>query len=136
MSTNDPSTPLAVVQRLYECFGAGDVPGLMALLGDDLRWQFHGDSRAPYTGHVDKAGLPAWLGQVAEADAIERFEPREMLAGGDIVTVLGWERSTMRPGNGGVECDWIHVFEVRGGLVRRFVGMLDTERAARARTGG
>jgi hypothetical protein len=36
MSTNQSA--LAVVQEVFRCFGAQDVPGLMALLDEELEW--------------------------------------------------------------------------------------------------
>jgi ketosteroid isomerase-like protein len=49
------------------------------------------------------------------------------------VTVIGWERTAALPGGQVFECDWIHVWTVRDGLVTRLYGMLDTEAAAAAR---
>jgi ketosteroid isomerase-like protein len=135
VSETDLTTPVAVVQRLYRAFGEGDVATIVSLVGDDLDWTFAGDSAAPYNGRHGKADLPAWFGKVAQADAIESFEPREFLGAGDYVTVFGRERCVMRPGNGLCESDWVHVWTVRDGLVRRFWGTLDTEKAAAARRG-
>lgn len=133
MTAPDATTPLAVVQHLYQAFGAGDLPAMLALLADDLDWQFTADRGAPYTGRCDKAGFPAWLGAVAAADDIQAFEPREFLVGADHVTVLGWERTIARSTGRTFECDWVHVFTVRDGWIVRFRGLLDSEQTARAR---
>lgn len=126
--------PLAIVQAGYAAFGRGDLPALLALMQPDVRWRFIGDRRAPYTrtaqGHDDVA---RWFGQVAAADAIQAFEPREFLVGPDHVTVLGWERTAALPGNGVFECEWVHVWRLRDGKVASFWGLLDSEAATRAR---
>ena len=128
------TTPLTLVQNAYAAFGRGDIPALLDLLTPDVRWQFAGDSKAPYTGTAKGHGQVAeWFQGVAQADGIQAFEPREFLEGPDHVTVLGWERTQALPGGGVFECEWVHVWQVRDGRLARFWGMLDTEAAARAR---
>lgn len=126
--------PLSVIQNLYAAFGRGDAPALLGLLAPDVRWQFVGDSQAPYTTTVTGRGqVGEWLGMVAATDSIQAFEPREFLVGADHVTVIGSERSQALPNGGVFESDWVHVWRVRDGLACSFYGMLDSERAARAR---
>jgi ketosteroid isomerase-like protein len=126
--------PSIIVQNLYAAFGRGDVAGLLELLSDDVDWCFIGDRQAGYAGRVrGKAAVAEWLAQVARADDIQGFEPREFLAGADHVTVLGWERTIARSSGREFESDWVHVFGLRGGKVCRFVGALDSEASATAR---
>jgi uncharacterized protein len=125
---------LTTVQSLYGCFGRGDMPGLLALLAPDVRWQFCGDRRMAYTGSFRGHGqVGEWFGLVAANDGIQAFEPREFLAGPGHVTVLGWERTQALPGGRVFECEWVHVWQVEGGRVTRFWGMFDSEAAAAAR---
>jgi len=128
------TSPLTLVQQAYAAFGSGDIPGLLALLSPDVRWEFAGDSKAPYTGRFSGHGQVAeWFQCVAQADGIQAFEPREFLEGPDHVTVLGWERTQALPGGRVFECEWVHVWQARDGRLTRFWGMLDTEAAVRAR---
>ncbi len=128
------TTPVDLVHNAYAAFGRGDIPGLLALLAPDIRWQFAGDSRAPYTGTARGHGQVAeWFQAVAQSDGIQAFEPREFLEGPGHVTVLGWERTQALPDGGVFECEWVHVWQVGDGRVTRFWGMLDTQAAARAR---
>ena len=128
------SDALSTVQNLYACFGRGDVPGLLAQLAPDVRWQFVGDRGMPYTGTFHGPGqVGEWFGMVAAADDIQAFEPREFLVGPDHVTVLGWERTVARPGTKVFESEWVHVWSVRDGRVTRFWGMFDTAAAQAAR---
>jgi ketosteroid isomerase-like protein len=131
-----PSTsPLQTVQAAYAAFGSGDLPGLLAHLQPDVQWKFIGDSRAPYTGEVrGHEQVAHWFGDVAKADGIQAFEPREFLAGPDHVTVIGWERTAALPGGKVFECEWVHVWRLREGKVSQFFGLLDTEASADART--
>lgn len=128
------TTPLALVQSAYAAFGSGDIPALLNMLTPDVRWQFVGDRRAPYTGTVrGRAQVGEWFLAVAQADDIQAFEPREFLAGDDHVTVLGWERTRALPGGAVFETPWVHVWQLRDGTICRFWGLLDTEAAAQAR---
>lgn len=128
------TTPITLVQDAYAAFGRGDVPALLNLLTADVRWEFVGDRKAPYTGQVQgRLQVGEWFLAVAQADGIQAFEPRQFLVGPDHVTVLGWERTQALPGGQVFEAEWVHVWQVRDGLLSRFWGMLDTESAARAR---
>jgi ketosteroid isomerase-like protein len=128
------TNPLTLVQDAYTAFGRGDVPALLNLLTPDVRWEFAGDRKAPYTGRVQgRAQVGEWFLAVAQADDIQAFEPRQFLVGPDHVTVLGWERSQALPGGKVFEAEWVHVWQVRDGQLARFWGMLDTEASARAR---
>ncbi len=129
------TSPTETVQSLYAAFGAGDMARLLGLVSDDVRWTFHGSlPGVPYLGTaVGKEALQRWFGQVAQEDDIQAFEPREFLAGGEHVTVLGWERTKVRATGGVFECDWVHVWTVRDGRVVRFEGFFDTAAVAAAR---
>lgn len=128
------SSPLALVQNAYAAFGSGDIPGLLHLLAPDVRWEFVGDRKAPYTGRVQgRSQVAEWFMAVAQSDGIQAFEPRQFLVGPDHVTVLGWERTQALPGGGVFESEWVHVWQVQDGLLSRFWGMLDTEASAKAR---
>jgi len=76
-----------------------------------------------------------WFGDVAHADQIQAFEPRDFLAGPDHVTVIGWERTVALPGGGTFESEWVHVWKVRAGKIASFLGIFDTEAVGRARAG-
>ena len=129
------SDPLTLVQNAYAAFGRGDLPALLGLMTPDVDWRFVGDRSAPYNGHVrGHAQVGEWFAAVAQADDIQAFEPRQMLAGPGHVTVIGWERSVARTTGRPFECDWVHVWTVRDGRIAAFMGLLDTEAAARARS--
>lgn len=129
------STPaLSTVQAVYEAFGKGDLPALLAQLHTDVQWHFVGDRRAPYTGTVQgHEAVAHWFGDVARVDAIQAFEPRRFLAGEDHVTVIGWERTAALPGGKVFECEWVHVWQLRDGKVASLFGILDSEASGAAR---
>lgn len=128
------SSAVDVVQAAYAAFGRGDVPAIVALLGDDPEWKFIGNAGLAYTGSFrGKEQIANWFARIPEVDEILAFEPREFISGGDHVTVLGMERTRAQPSGREFEAEWVHVFTVRGGRIVRFWGMYDTEAAAKAR---
>jgi ketosteroid isomerase-like protein len=125
---------LTTVQTAYAAFGRGDIPALLAMLSDDVQWQFIGDRKAPYTASVKgHRQVAEWFGAVARVDDIQSFEPRQFLVGADHVTVLGWERTLTKTAGKPFECEWVHIWRVRDGRITSFWGMLDTEASAGAR---
>jgi uncharacterized protein len=128
------SDPLHLVQTAYAAFGRGDIPALLNILTEDVRWQFIGDRKAPYTGTAKgRAQVGEWFGSVAAADDIQAFEPRQFLVGPDHVTVIGWERTFAKPSGKPFESEWIHVWQVRDGKLSSFLGTMDTEASGGAR---
>ncbi|HVZ00387.1 MAG TPA: nuclear transport factor 2 family protein [Dongiaceae bacterium] len=88
--------PVDVAKSAYAAFGRGDVPAIAALCDDKLDWQFQGGTRVAYSGRFGKVDLAHWFAEVAAHDDIQTFEPREFIAAGEHVTVLGWERAARR----------------------------------------
>jgi ketosteroid isomerase-like protein len=130
-----PRSPLEVVQAAYAAFGSGNIPAVLELVDEDVDWSFHGARGLAYTGSFrGRSAVEKWFASVFENDDIQAFEPREFLAGGEHVTVLGWERTRALPGGKTFESDWVHVFTFRDGKVVRYWGMYDTQAAAAARS--
>jgi ketosteroid isomerase-like protein len=129
-------SPTETVQAMYAAFGRGDIATLLEHVTDDVVWTHRGSIGLPYMGTFHgKQALLQWFGDVAEYDGIQAFEPREFLAGPDHVTVLGWERTQALPGGGVFETDWVHVMNLRGGKVCRFIAAYDTAAVLKARAG-
>lgn len=135
---NTTSSPLpeqaqATVQALYAAFGRMDLPAFLGRLSPEVSWRFLGAPGLAYSRQATgREGVQAWLEDVLGLEDIQAFEPRTFHAGGDHVTVWGWERTTVKSTGQTFECEWVHVFEVRDGLVTRFQGLYDTARVAAA----
>jgi ketosteroid isomerase-like protein len=131
MWMSDANTDL--IRAAYEAFGRGDIPAIVKLLSEDVDWRFNGPKRLAYSGRFKKSQITNWFADVAAADDMRAFEPREFISGGEHVTVLGWERCAARPSGKLFQTEWIHVFTVKHGKITRFWGMYDTEASAAAR---
>ena len=110
-------TNVAVVQRAYEAFGRGDIPGVLDLQTDDVVWTFQGSSMIPFAGtYRGREGIAEFFSLVGEALEFELFEPREFVAQGDTV-VLGYERSIAKTTGRSFEQEWAHVYTLRDGKI-------------------
>ncbi len=89
---------VAVVQGTYAAVGRGDIPALLGLLTDDVEWTLQGPAVIPFarTRHGREA-VAEFFAQVGETIEFLQFEPRDFVAQGDTVVVLGYERNLISP---------------------------------------
>ena len=126
---------LAVVQDCYEAFGRGDLPAILELVADEVDWKFCGPKRLPYSGlYRTRQEVAQWFASIPAVDDVLAFEPREFIAAGEHLTVLGWERTSAKPEGKVFETEWVHVFTVHDGRIVRFWGMYDNEASLAARS--
>jgi ketosteroid isomerase-like protein len=130
-------TNAEVVRETYEAVGRGDIPALLDLLTDDVEWTFQGPSAIPFAGtRRGREGVAEFFSLVGENLEFERFEPREFVAEGDTVVVLGFERSLVKPTGRTFEQEWAHLYALRDGKVAGFLAFEDTAAHAVAFEGG
>jgi ketosteroid isomerase-like protein len=117
-----------VVQDAYAAFGKGDIPGVLALMSDDVDW--HGvigvgpdvPMRGPRRGHT---GVGEFFQQVSEVVNFTKFEQREFVAQGDKVVVLGDYEGTNKKTGRSFVSDNVMVFTVRNGKIVAFREYMD-----------
>ena len=120
-------TNAEVVRGTYEAVGRGDIPALLDLLTDDVRWTFQGPSTIPFAGtRRGREGAAEFFSLVGETLEFQEFEPREFVAQGDAVVVLGFERSLVRPTGRTFEQQWAHVYKLKDGKVAEFLALEDS----------
>jgi hypothetical protein len=120
-------TNVEAVQETYEAVGRGDIPALLDLLTNDVEWTFQGPSVIPFAGtRRRREGVAEFFSLVGENLEFERFEPREFVAQGETVVVLGFERSRIKPTGRTFEQEWAHVYKLRDGKVAEFLALEDT----------
>jgi ketosteroid isomerase-like protein len=107
-------TNVGVVQQAYEAFGRGDIPAVLDLLTEDVEWTFQGPSVIPFAGTFrGREGIEEFYSLVGETLEFEQFEPREFVAQGDMVVVVGYERSVVKQTGRRFEQEWAHVYTLR-----------------------
>jgi ketosteroid isomerase-like protein len=124
---------LRVVRGLFECFGSGDIPGLLKLLHEDVDWHIKGPAEVPYFGpRRGHDGVLDFFGKLGAGVEFEGFAPQEFLAGGDHVVVIGSERARVKTTGKSFDNDWAMVFTLRDGKIVRFRSHEDTAAVAEA----
>ncbi len=111
-------TNVEAVQETYEAVGRGDISALLDLMTEDVEWTFQGPSVIPFAGtRRGREGVAEFFSLVGGNLEFERFEPREFVAQGDTVVVLGFERSRVKPTGRTFEQEWAHVYKLRDGKI-------------------
>src|SRR3954452_9298468 len=105
----DPSA-LAVVQEVFRCFAAQDVPGLMAMLDEEIEWH-EPDVDVPWRGiHRGHDGFVSWLHIIGRELAELVVQPDEFIATDDTVVVLGHESARVTATGRTYHSDFAFVF--------------------------
>lgn len=108
----------ALLRRVYEAFGRGDMDELMGTFSEDILW--HEAGRNPLSGHYKgKDEVLAHLGKIMElSGGTFRIDVHDILASDEHVVVLAREHAERQgkrhPGN------TAHLWHVRGGNVTEF----------------
>jgi len=123
---------LQLVKDGYAAFGRGDLPGLLSLLTDDVVWEIPGDGLPMAGSYRGQAGAASFFEKLRqEADVLD-FQPREFLADGDRVLVVGWERVKIKATGRSTDVDWVMSFAIRDGKIAAFRQYTDTKAIADA----
>ena len=125
---------LPVVHSMYEAFGRGDVPALLANCHPDLEWVNPGPTDVPYFGtHRGHAAIVrnvfAFLAENMQFDV---FAPRDFLTSGDKVVVLLDITARVGRDKTPITQEVVHVFTFRDGKVVRFHDFQDNHAVAQA----
>ena len=118
---------LDIIRRGYEAFGHGDIDTLLGLFDEQIEWVTPGPAELPTSGRrTGKEQVGQFFGIVNDLFEIHRFEPKEMIAQGDRVVVLGEESATVKATGKVLDNSWAHVFTLRDGRVIAFQEYFDT----------
>jgi hypothetical protein len=110
-----------IVRQGYEAFGRNDLPGLLNLLHQSVKWTTPGPADLPTAGvRTGHAQVEEFFRSLAATADILRFEPRDFIAQGDRVVVLGDDTSRVKATGKAVDFRWTHVFTLHEGKVIAF----------------
>jgi len=122
-----------IVQKAYECFGTGDIAGLMELYSEDVSWSTPKVDNAVQSGaRSGKAAVAEFFQLLGESEEFSLFEPTEFVAEGDKVVVLGKFTATVRATGKTYSSDWVHVTSVKDGKITAFQEFFDNAAANEA----
>jgi len=123
---------IQIVKAFFAAMGSGDRQGLLALAAEDIEWILPGQDwplAGTYRGH---AGLTDLVRKESETIEMTISEPREFVAQGDRVLVIGVAKGTIKITNKTFEDNWIFAITVRGGKLKSIREYIDTQAMARA----
>jgi 8-hydroxy-5-deazaflavin:NADPH oxidoreductase len=109
----------------------GDREALLALVAEDIEWIVPGEDWPLAGTHRGHAGLADLL-ETASKSIETSTEPREFVAQGDRVLVVGFARGKIKATNKTFEDDWIFAITVRDGRLTSIREYVDTQALARA----
>ena len=113
-------------------YGRGDMQGLLALFAEDIEWTIPGE-RWPLAGtYRGQAGVADCFQKISAMLEMSLLEPREFVAQGDRVLVVGFERGRVKATNRTFEGHWVWAFTVRNGKVTNVREYIDTLTLARS----
>lgn len=131
-------TPVETVKCMYEAFGRGDIPAILAHLSPDIEWEYGPPTDGvpwlqPRRGPAEVAGFFQALGAIE----FRRFEVKRVFGDGDLVVGMvdldGLHRET---GKRIVEVDEVHLWHFDAlGRIGRFRHRCDTLQHWRAVSG-
>lgn len=124
-----------LIQQTYQSLKEGNVEALVNLLAEDIEFRLPEMDNVPFAGNwAGPYEVRQFFDKVFELQDVVEFEPKEYIAQGDTVVVLG--RFTMRIKTSGKDfsSEWAHVWKLKNGKVTRFYEYVDTAIVSRAHT--
>jgi uncharacterized protein len=116
------------VQDIYAAFGRGDIAAILNSLADEIEWHHPGPPDVlPWAkSRHSRAEVEQFFKVLGETHEFEAFEPREYVAQGDTVVVLGWSRARAKSTGRIYEEHWAMVWTFRNGKVVGYRAYDDT----------
>lgn len=131
---SEQQSNIAATQKLFEAFGAGDIPGILDYVNDDIVIEFYGpEAIIPYAGtYRGREEARRFFETVLSSVDIHVFEPEEFLADTDKVIVTGHLHLTAKATGGTIKSDFVHVITMKEGRWSRFRDFMNTHEAVTA----
>ena len=121
-----------IVKSFLAAIGRRDTQGLLALSAEDIEWIIPGEDWPLAGTHRGHAGLKGLLKTASETVETSFMEPREFVAQGDRVLVVGFAKGKIKATTKKWEDDWVFAITVRNGKLKSIREYIDTQALARA----
>ena len=133
MSTEAPaSSNVQVMEQLYQAFGRGEIPAVLARFDPQIEWI--SAEGAPYPGTFigPQAVLEGIFIRIGTDWDGFRADAFEFIDGGDQVVALGRYSGTYRATGRAMNAAFAHVWTLRDGSITRYRQYLDSRKLAEA----
>src|SRR5471032_793185 len=124
-------TNIQTVKDFFAAIGRGDREALLALVAEDIEWIIPGEDWPLAGTRHGHAGLADLL-ETASRSIETSTEPREFVAQGDRVMVVGFARGRIKATDKTFEDHFVFAITVRNGKVTTIREYIDTLALARA----
>ena len=123
---------VALVQSLYAAFGRGDMETLIGALQGDIEWVFPGPANAiPFAGvHRGLEEVIQFFVTLSETLEFQKLDPREFIAQGDKIVVIGTSRVRNKANDRETDNEWVAAITVRDSKIARYQLYEDTDALA------
>ena len=123
----------ALVQQGYKLFSKGDIPGVLQLMSPNIAWELFKVENVPFTGKFQGVeGVAQFFSALASSIDLLKFEPREFIAQGNKVVVLGDRRYRVKDQQEEIEDKWVDVLTVENKKISRYEQYGNTAQLERA----
>jgi uncharacterized protein len=123
---------IEVVKAFFAAAFGGDKDAMLALVADDIEWIVPGDHWPLAGTHRGHEGLAALLKVEAEQMAMTLSEPREFIAQGNRVLVVGYAEGAVRATGRAFKDHWIFAITIEDGKLSNIREYVDTQALANA----
>jgi ketosteroid isomerase-like protein len=120
---------VTLVQQAYAAFGRGDVDGILATLADNISWEpvIGASEHVPTAGkRLGKAAVREFFRILDQSETFDTFEPKEYIAQGDRVVVLGHYAGKTKTTGRPMASDWVMIFRCQDGKITDFREFADS----------
>ena len=125
----DEQANIERVKQAYDAFQKGDINSLLATMDENIDWKLPDMEGIPFSGaRHGRARVQEFFRQIDESMQLRSFTPREFIAQGDRVIVLGHYEWVVRSTGAAVGIEWVHAFTLRNGKLTAFEEFIDTAR--------
>ncbi|MET4118415.1 ketosteroid isomerase-like protein [Bradyrhizobium sp. JR4.1] len=122
---------IQTVKDFFAAIGRGDREALLALISADIEWIIPGEDWPLAGTHRGHDGVTDLL-ETASRSIETSTEPREFVAQGDRVLVVGFAKGKIKATNKTFRDDWVFAITVRKGKLTNIREYVDTQALARA----
>jgi ketosteroid isomerase-like protein len=124
---------IQTVKDFFAAIGRGDREALLALVAEDIEWIIPGEDWPLAGTRHGHAGI-ADLFETASKTMEMTSEPREFVAQGGRVLVIGFAKGTVKATKKTFEDNWIFAITIRDGKLANIREYVDTQALALAAT--
>jgi ketosteroid isomerase-like protein len=122
---------IQTVKDFFAAIGRGDRGALLALVAEDIEWIIPGEDWPLAGTHRGHAGVQDLLRKASE-EIETSTEPREYVAQGDRVLIVGFAEGKIKATSKTFKDDWVFDITVQNGKLTKIREYVDTQALARA----